>query len=226
LRLSVEDKGRGFSPLELESNSEKPAGFGLFSIRERMLAMDGVCEIISAPGKGATVVLFASLDGSDERSDAAEPEASPEDSGQPERSESEAESEATQGPITVIVADDHSMMRQRVSSIIENAPDMTVIDEVADGKAALESTRRLQPDVVLMDVNMPVMNGIQATRAISNEAPGVAVIGLSVHADDATMQAMMDAGAKAYVPKDKSVESLLTSIRELTGGVEGGSGQG
>jgi DNA-binding NarL/FixJ family response regulator len=94
-----------------------------------------------------------------------------------------------------------------------DAPDIEIAGEAADGKKAVALTRTLQPDVVLMDVSMPDMDGIQATRAIHAEWPQVCIIGLSIHEEDAQAEAMRAAGAMAYLTKTAFHQQLLTVMR-------------
>lgn len=120
----------------------------------------------------------------------------------------------TAGQIKVLLADDHPIVREAIASILEGAGDITVVAEVADGKAAIRAVQSVKPDVAVMDVNMPEMDGVKATRAIKDEKSSVKIIGLSIHNDDATRQAMLDAGACAYLLKDGPAEVLIDTIRQ------------
>ena len=114
--------------------------------------------------------------------------------------------------IHVLIVDDHRSLRAEISQIIEEDPRLAVIGEADNGEREVELTRRLYPDVVLMDVQMPKMNGIEATRQVKLLCPDVAVIGLSSsnYAD-----AMMHAGASAYILKQHVVEELCPAIRRI-----------
>lgn len=125
-----------------------------------------------------------------------------------------ATSRFTAGQIKVVLADDHPIIRAAIARILEGTGDITVVAEVADGKAAIAAVLSVKPDVAVMDVNMPRMNGVKATRAIRDEKSGVKIIGLSIHNDDATRQAMLDAGACAYLLKDGPTEALIDTIRQ------------
>jgi len=112
----------------------------------------------------------------------------------------------------VLLVDDHPVVRQAVRLLLEE-PDIEIAGEAANGREAVAFTRRLQPDVVLMDVSMPILNGIEATRAIHAEWPRVCIIGLSIHGEEAQAEAMREAGAMDYVPKTALEETLLVVMR-------------
>jgi DNA-binding NarL/FixJ family response regulator len=109
--------------------------------------------------------------------------------------------------------DDHAVVRQARAQMLGSEPDLEVVGEAGDGKAGVERTKELGPDVVLMDINLPGLNGIDATRQIHAECPAVQVIGLSMFADTEQAQAMREAGAVAYVSKSAPVEEVLAAIR-------------
>jgi DNA-binding NarL/FixJ family response regulator len=113
----------------------------------------------------------------------------------------------------VLLVDDHTLVRQALGTMLQHEPDIEVAGQAADGNQAVELTRQLQPDVVLMDVHMPGMNGVQATRTIHAEFPGVCVIGLSMADRDQQAEAMRDAGAMDYVTKTAAAEELLAVMR-------------
>ncbi len=113
----------------------------------------------------------------------------------------------------VLIADDHLIVRTALAAMLAHEPDIEIVGEAADGKVAVEMARNLLPDVVLMDVSMPVMNGIDATRAIRAECPSVKVIGLSMFQQAEQATPMLDAGACGYVCKSESPEVLLAAIR-------------
>jgi len=114
--------------------------------------------------------------------------------------------------VRVIVADDHSMVRSGLRALLEREPSISVVGEVADGRAALQAAKRLRPDVVVMDVTMPELGGVEGTRAIIAEVPGIRVVGLSMHADKRFVRRMLQAGASAYVLKDAAVGELVAAI--------------
>jgi DNA-binding NarL/FixJ family response regulator len=113
----------------------------------------------------------------------------------------------------VLLVDDHTLLRQALCLLLGSEPDIEIVGEATKGQEAVALTHQLQPDIVLMDIGMPVVDGIQATRAIHAECPGVCVIGLSMHEMYKQAVAMRAAGAMGYVPKSAAPEELLTAIR-------------
>ncbi len=115
--------------------------------------------------------------------------------------------------IRILIAEDHSAMRQQLFALIQKQTDMEIIGEAENGKIALQMTRRLLPDVVIMDTNMPEMNGIDATRTIKAEFPHVKIIAVSVHSDKRYVRAMTDAGASEYLLKECAFGQLADTIK-------------
>ncbi len=115
--------------------------------------------------------------------------------------------------IRVLVVDDHEVMRQGLAGLLTAEPDIEIVGEAVDGKVAVELTQQLGPDVLLMDISMPVMNGIEATRLIHARYPTVCVIGLSMFEEVEMAQAMWDAGAVAYLIKSGAADALVETIR-------------
>jgi len=117
--------------------------------------------------------------------------------------------------LRVLLADDHTLLRQALRMTLEMDPDIEVTAEAQDGQGALAGVARTNPDVVCMDINMPGMNGIEATRLILASHPKVKVIGLSGHDDPVLTAEMFAAGARAYVVKNGSGVELLRTIRSV-----------
>src|SRR5512135_2698510 len=103
--------------------------------------------------------------------------------------------------IKVLLADDHQIMREGLASLLEKHAELEVVGQAGDGRAAVSLAQQLQPDVVVMDIGMPDLNGIEATRQIVAAAPGVKVIALSVHTESPFVSGMLQAGASAYLLK-------------------------
>jgi DNA-binding NarL/FixJ family response regulator len=120
--------------------------------------------------------------------------------------------------IRVLLAEDHETVRQGVHALLAAREDIDVVAAVANGRDAVERIKALKPDVAVMDVSMPEMNGLAATRAIRDLAPKVAVVALTRHADDAYVQELLSAGARGYVLKQSPIDELLKAIRAVAAG--------
>ena len=121
------------------------------------------------------------------------------------------------GTVRVLLADDHSVVRNELARILDAQPDMEVVGQAQDGRAAIELTRKLRPDAVLMDINMPELDGIEATRKLANEMPEIRVIGLSMHDGDELAATIIEAGASAYISKSSPFSLLLDKMRGWIG---------
>jgi PAS domain S-box-containing protein len=216
LRMSVADKGKGFDVTTLDSLRGDGTGFGLFSIRERLLVMGGRFEARSAPGQGTVVeLMWPSTESAQDAGAATQSyELRP---GIRSHSGNAEAAPGGSGKITVLLVDDHAVVRQGIASVLDNEPDMVVIAEAADGQEAVEAVGLYRPQVVVMDVNLPRLNGVQASRIISERHPEIRLIGLSIHNDRGVRQAMLDAGASDYLHKDGPVEALIETIRRQSG---------
>jgi DNA-binding NarL/FixJ family response regulator len=115
--------------------------------------------------------------------------------------------------IRVLLADDHKLFREGLRSLIEEQPRMKVVAEAEDGRTAVQFAQTVSPDVVVMDISMPGMNGMEAARKIINKAPGVKVLALSMHNDIRFVVEMLNAGASGYLLKDCAFEELIHAIR-------------
>lgn len=121
-------------------------------------------------------------------------------------------------PLRILLADDHVTVRHGLRLLIEAQPDMKVISEASDGKAAIQKTLALKPDVVVMDISMPGMNGLAATRALKQKQPNVIIVTLTRHGDDAYLQELLRAGVAGYVLKQSAPNELIQAIRATAGG--------
>lgn len=215
--ITVSDEGVGFDPARMNGLGGASSGIGLFSIRERLALTGGGMELEGTPGGGSSFTLWVpgAIAGPPPESatslapgKAGKAEARPR-SKKPRRAASRSE----KGRIRVLLVDDHMVVRDGLAVQLGQQPDIEIVGEASDGMTALELVRRLQPDVVTMDVNMPGMNGIEATRAILAEFPGMSVIGLSMFEGTEKATAMRAAGALDYLSKSASFDSLLAAIR-------------
>jgi DNA-binding NarL/FixJ family response regulator/anti-sigma regulatory factor (Ser/Thr protein kinase) len=212
IRVDVEDEGMGFDPIELKKEGSKSRGMGLLSIQERLSYLGGSMEIDSAPGRGSRFKLIT-------------PPISAETSVSPINKQSivsvaiASQRATTVGlgkRIRVILVDDHMVMRQGLAGLLRAEPDIEIIGEASEGQSAIDLIHELRPDVVLMDINMPGMDGIQATRIIHKELPEVRVIGLSMFQEGEQQAAMREAGAVGYFTKSGPSAQLIDAIRKFT----------
>ena len=117
--------------------------------------------------------------------------------------------------ITIILVDDHKILRQGLRTLLAREPDMEVVAEADDGRDAVRLARELSPQVMIMDVGMPDLNGIEATRQVLQESPGTKVVALSMHSDRRFVINMIKAGASGYLLKDSAFEELAIAIRTV-----------
>ena len=121
-------------------------------------------------------------------------------------------------PLRILLADDHVTVRHGLKLLIDSQPDMNVVSEVSDGEAAIRGALELKPDVVVMDISMPGMNGLAATKKLKQQQPNAAIITLTRHSDDAYLQELLRAGALGYVLKQSAPAELLQAIRAAAAG--------
>lgn len=209
IRVDVEDEGVGFDPMQLIKEGAKSRGLGLFSIQERLSYLGGSLEIDSAPGRGSRFKLIT-------------PPLSMKRAVSAIRKQSivsiavVSQQEATVGlekRVRVILVDDHMVIRQGLAGLLRAEPDIEIIGEASDGQSAIDLIRELRPDVVLMDISMPGMDGIQATRIIHKELPEVRIIGLSMFQERERETAMREAGVVDYLAKSGPADALIEAIR-------------
>jgi PAS domain S-box-containing protein len=225
LHVSVTDDGCGFDPMLLSKHpSDSDAKrFGLFSIQERLAAMGGRFDIQSSVGRGTRALLAIPYWPTPSKVSGDEGNvASGTPSKQSGRKRTEKDAEHGTGlfpsPIRVLLVDDHAMVRQGLRSVLEQYDDVTVAGEACNGAEALDQVETLRPSVVVMDINMPTMNGIQATAVIKARYPDISVIGLSVQAGGLNEEAMKQAGAVTLLTKEAAVEELYSAIHAALAG--------
>jgi DNA-binding NarL/FixJ family response regulator len=120
--------------------------------------------------------------------------------------------------IRLVLAEDHAVVRQGTRQLLQRYPDFEVVGEAADGEEAVAIVKDLQPDVAILDVRMPRMTGIEATRKIKAECPNVAILILTAHDDDEYVFALLEAGANGYLLKTAEIEELVKAIRAVNAG--------
>lgn len=120
--------------------------------------------------------------------------------------------------IRILLADDHVVMRSGLRLLLERQPNLEVVAEAADGREAVDKAAAEKPDVVVMDIAMPHLNGVEATRQIVLRNPGTAVVILSMHSDESYVLRSLKAGAQAYLLKDSAESDLISAIEAITSG--------
>lgn len=203
LAITVSDQGKGFDPAILDL-SEAKTGIGLLGIRERARHVGGNLKIESAPGEGSRFCLkvpvtFASQEKIQKPAT-------------PPLKEVDLPAASDAKRLRLLIVDDHKVMRQGLISLISGNQLIEIVGEAADGHEAVKLAKQLRPDVIIMDISMPVMDGIEATRHIKTAQSEVHVIGLSVHEDEKILKGLRDAGADGFLSKSASAAELLEAI--------------
>lgn len=119
--------------------------------------------------------------------------------------------------ITILLADDHRMMREGLRSALEEQPDLMVVGEADNGRAAVEMARVLAPNIIVMDISMSDLNGVEATHQILTHTPGARIIALSMHSDRHYVTRMLEAGALGYLLKNDPITEMVRAVREGDG---------
>jgi two-component system invasion response regulator UvrY len=120
--------------------------------------------------------------------------------------------------ITILIADDHQLIRQTWSSVLKTHSEFTIVGECGSGEEAIEMAKNLRPDIVLMDINLPGMNGIAATQQIRKFSPGTRILGISLHKQPTYAKKMMQKGALGYITKNSSQEEMFMAIQQINKG--------
>lgn len=207
IRVVVADQGQGFNVEEVAASQASHTKFGLFSIRERLQALGARFEIQSAQDCGTRAIIIVPTP-SQQRLDRGDPNAN------------EAAESADQGrrrarsqkSLRVLLVDDHAMVRQGLRSVLEESPTLDVVGEADNGPQAIELAGLFQPDVVVMDINLPQLNGVEVTRRILRDRPSTRVIGISVNEDEQVTRAILQAGAEAFIPKGRAAVELVDAV--------------
>jgi CheY-like chemotaxis protein len=214
--IQVSDDGVGFDPsASLNHTGQHQGGLGLFSIQERLALLGGHLHIQSAPGKGSRFMLTLprtgvpglAVDGTEAqyRDTAASQERVAYDS-----------AKGTPNSLRILIADDHAVARAGLRELFGKRPGLQVVGEATSGVEAISQAVSLQPDVIVMDVSMPQMNGIDAAREIHRTLQHVRIVGLSTHDDENTERLMREAGAEAYFTKNEGTDRMVGHLLSLT----------
>ncbi len=121
-------------------------------------------------------------------------------------------------PIRIVLADDHAVMRTGLRLVLERQPDFQVVGEASDGREAVAMVQKLSPDILVTDIGMPNLNGIEAARQVAASSPQVSVVILSMHSDEAYVLRALKAGARAYLLKESAESDLIAAIRAVSAG--------
>lgn len=205
LVIVVTDHGRGFDVSQLDQPFGSNTSFGLFSITERIESLGGSMHINTRVGHGTSITLlcpFRTWGRTGAVLSQAEKQAGV--SVFPTLMESKA--------VRILLADDHAMVRQGIRALLERHDDLLVVGEAWDGQHACELADALRPDVIVMDINMPRVDGIEATRRIKREHPHIVIIGLSVQSVTQVSNSMLQAGASRYLTKESAGDQLYETI--------------
>ena len=202
--FEVRDRGCGFNLKATRHSLPLLEKFGLLNVQERVESLGGACEIHSTEGEGTRVLITVPFSAREDGL-ASKPLSAPLLPTQVSNKEKEK--------IRVVLADDHPIFREGLGTLLNVCPDIQVVGEAENGEQAVVLGQTLQPDVVVMDINMPVMNGIEATRLIKANHPSIYVIGLSMHGDQIVTKAFSEAGGDQYVTKGDSFNSFAEVIR-------------
>ncbi len=212
LRFCVSDQGRGGDPAEVHARTQDFMSLGLPSIKERIGYLGGSLEIDTALEKGFSVTLV--LPAPKEIEAAASPDTQRADQ---EIAAADSKEPASDRRITILLVDDHHLMRDALATTLAQEQEFHVVGQAADGNQALQYVSELDPDVILMDVNMPGMNGIETTAKIREQFSRPTIIGLTMHHDPTTVEKLRQAGAVDVLEKSSTISRLSAAIRKHAG---------
>ena len=215
VRLEIGDYGKGMNRESKAADrvSVAPLGVGIQGMKERVRQLSGILDIVSRPGKGTVVTAVLPLSSlRSELSDAA-----PYARGIAEVSPISTEriAETLGWRKRILIADDHDVLRRGIRTMLECDPELEVCGEAVDGKEALEKTLAEAPDLVILDINMPIMNGLDVLRQIVRRRPQTKVLAFSVHDSKQLVEEILAAGAHSYLSKATAGQNLVHEVRSL-----------
>jgi CheY-like chemotaxis protein len=215
MEILISDDGKGCDPDELKGKRDRQEAFGLFDIEDRIRFLGGRMQVDTACGKGFCIRLRVPGDifCASEKTGAIPAVSIPPVARDAGGAAVAAMAADASRPIRVLLADDHDLIREGLANLLMNQEGIEIVGMAADGRQAVALTTGLKPDVVLMDVSMPVMNGIDATALIVRAGSGASIIGLTMHDDAETRRAMLNAGACECLSKAISAQDLIQGIR-------------
>lgn len=217
IEVTVCDKGKGFDPVDIAETEYETGGFGLFMLKERLSWIGGHVNIDSRPGDGCTVTLNLPFDEKKSRPAVRKNSSPIKNSNAKRKIPNKSINVKKKEKVCILVADDHAVLREGLVRILQQESSFHVVGEAPDGETAIKMVAKLKPDVVLMDVMMPGMGGVQATRIICQHNPGIKVIALSMYEEKEQGSEMTAAGAIDYVTKNNASDKIVKVIRSCCG---------
>jgi len=217
LCITVTDQGIGFDPAALSNRAKSGhVGWGLFSIRERLTLLGGRFEIHSAPGHGTVFRLVAPRGAAPAAIAAASTPA-------PTHAETDHAPAVSSAPVLrILIVDDHAAVRTVFRELLEEQREFEVVGDAGNGLEAIDQARTLKPDVILMDISMPHMDGIEATRRIRAELPFIEILGLSSQLWPEPTHPIEEAGAAGYFVKGLDTQRLIDRMLRIHAGLTTG----
>jgi two-component system, NarL family, sensor kinase len=214
LRLEVGDAGKGMQIEKIKAPGGEiaPLGVGIQGMRQRIRQLSGQLEIVSKPGEGTLVV--AALPVSELRLQIE----TDQEMACHDRDGRDKSGQNNGSHYRILIADDHELLRRGVRSILDNETDLQVCGEAVDGADAVEKTLSLAPDLVILDINMPSLNGLAVVRQILHARPKTRILIFTIHDSEQTMQETALAGAHGYVSKGRAGRDLVAAVRTVLNG--------
>jgi PAS domain S-box-containing protein len=217
VRLEIGDFGKGMSKEFKKPNRESmaPLGVGIQGMKERVRQLSGTLEITSRPDKGTLVTAILPI--SSWRTETSE-------SGQGSKTHEipllpvEGIAETNGWRKRILIADDHDVLRRGIRTMLESDPELEVCGEAVDGNEAVEKTLAQAPDLVILDINMPIMNGLEVLRQIVRHSPQTKVLAFSVHDSKQIVEEILAAGAHSYLSKATAGQHLVREVHSLLNG--------
>jgi PAS domain S-box-containing protein len=209
VRLEIGDSGKGMNEESTAQSRDSVVtlGVGIQGMRERIRQLSGRLDITSRPGKGTMVTAIlpiprhgAGIGQSQDGASASQNGAAAQTNGSRKR---------------VLIADDHEVLRRGIRTMLENAPGLEICGEAVDGREALEKTLAYAPDLVILDINMPIINGLEVCRQILHQKPNTKILVLSVDDSEKIAEEVFMAGAQSYLPKSAAADKLLNEVNAL-----------
>lgn len=188
------------------------SGYGLFSLQERLELLGGQVQIDSTPGKTTRVQITVPLPAA-HHTPTAEPHVEADSAPKVPAEDTDPAAPAGEYRTRVLLTDDHEVVRRGLANLIKQQPDMQVVAEADSGENAVKLAHQHRPEVVIMDISLPGISGIETTRRIMAELPQTCVIGISMHHESDVAEDLQRAGARVYLNKSQAAEKLLEAIR-------------